>query len=126
MSQAASQAAAFYRDVAKNRKMWAVRDGDGFVIFGKPGSMPFWSTLSRVKKMISVMEHLSGTEPVEISWEEFYNEWVPKLERDKIQGRCQPGRAREPSATTSSPTVSFSVSSIRIVCTPYEPDSTSG
>lgn len=79
MSQAASQAAAFYRDVAKNKKMWTVRDEEGFFLYGERGTMPLWSTLSRAKKMASALEALNDAEIVEISWEEFRDEWVPKL-----------------------------------------------
>jgi len=82
MTQAASQAWAFYRDVAKSRTVWTVRDEGGFPApksaEGKR-SQPFWSSLSRVQKIIKTVPAYAGFEPYEISWCEFCRKWVPRL-----------------------------------------------
>ena len=85
MSQSSSQAWAFYRDVAKSPTVWTVRDTGGFpsvmTSTGKRAS-PFWSTRSRVEKIIKTVPAYAGFEPVEISWVEFCSKWVPGLVRD--------------------------------------------
>jgi hypothetical protein len=85
MGQSASQAHAFYRDVAKNRKVWTIRDEAGFPApMTQTGerTQPFWSSLSRVQRIIGNVQAYSGFVPVEISWEEFRDEWLPELEND--------------------------------------------
>jgi hypothetical protein len=58
MGQSASQAHAFYRDVARTRKLWSCRDDVGFpqpkTSFGGR-AQPFWSSLSRVQKIIKTV-----------------------------------------------------------------------
>ncbi len=82
MSQAASQAAAFYKEVAKTRKVWTIRDKNGFPAPKDSEGIraqPFWSSLSRAQKIIKTVPAYSGFEPFEISWKEFSEKWVPKL-----------------------------------------------
>lgn len=84
MSQAASQAWAFYRDVARNRVVWTVRDDGGYPALRTGSgqrSQPFWSSRSRVERIIKTVPAYRGFEPVEVSWEEFCSEWVPSLSR---------------------------------------------
>ena len=87
MTQAASQAWAFYRDVAKNQKVWTVRDEGGFPASkngeGKP-SQPFWSSLSRVQKIIKTVPAYAGFEPHEILWSDFCRAWVPGMTKDGL------------------------------------------
>jgi hypothetical protein len=87
MSQAASQAWAFYRDVAKNGRLWTVRDKGGFpapkTSDGKR-AQPFWSSLSRVQRIIKTVPAYAGFEPYEISWEDFCAKWVPGLTGDEL------------------------------------------
>ncbi|WP_413662918.1 DUF2750 domain-containing protein [Microbulbifer sp. ANSA003] len=82
MGQSASQAAAFYRDVAKNGKLWTCKDEGGnpapLTSSGKR-AMPFWSTHSRVQKIIKNVPAYSIFEPQELTWEEFEKEWAPNL-----------------------------------------------
>jgi hypothetical protein len=82
MSQAGSQAWAFYREVAESRTVWTVRDEGGFPAplngEGKR-AMPFWSSFSRVQRIIKTVPAYSGFEPVEISWVEFCEKWIPGL-----------------------------------------------
>jgi hypothetical protein len=87
MSQASSQAWPFYRDVARNRKVWTVRDARGFPA-PKTSSgkrvQPFWSSRSRVERIIKVVPAYSRFEPYEISWEEFCDKWAPGLSEDGL------------------------------------------
>jgi hypothetical protein len=85
MSQAASQAWAFYREVAKTRVVWTVRDEGGFPApMNSEGkrAQPFWSSRSRVERIIKSVPAYSSFEPYEISWEDFRTKWVPDFVRD--------------------------------------------
>jgi len=87
MSQAASQAWAFYREVAKNRVVWTVRDEGGFPAPNtqEGRAQPFWSSLSRVQRIIKTVPAYGGFQPHEISWAEFCERWVPGLTKDGIR-----------------------------------------
>jgi hypothetical protein len=85
MSQAASQAATFYRDVAAKRAVYTLRDSEGFPApKGLDGrrSMPFWSSRSRVERIIATVPAYAGFEPVDLTWDEFCSRWAPGLEKD--------------------------------------------
>jgi len=87
MSNAASQAAAFYRQVAADGKVWTVCDAGGYPApMNSQGrrSMPFWSSLSRVQKIISSVPAYSGFEPEEMSWEGFRDGWLSQLKGDGL------------------------------------------
>lgn len=88
MSQSASQAAAFYREVAKKRVVWTVRDDDGFPApktSDGARAQPFWSSRSRVERIISTVSSYAGFHPFEITWAEFVAKWVPGLSGDGIK-----------------------------------------
>jgi hypothetical protein len=87
MSQAASQAWAFYREVAAKRMVWTVRDEGGFpALLTSSGkrAQPFWSSRSRVERIIRSVPAYSGFAPYEVSWEDFCTKWVPDLVRDGL------------------------------------------
>ncbi|MFT3727256.1 MAG: DUF2750 domain-containing protein [Terricaulis sp.] len=87
MTQAASQAAAFYRDIAKSRSVWTVRDSGGFPAPKTPSgrrAQPFWSSRSRVEKIIATAPAYAAFEAFEISWDEFCRAWVPGLTKDGL------------------------------------------
>lgn len=87
MSQAASQAWAFYREVARERVLWTLRDEGGFPAPESSEGIrawPFWSSRSRVERIIKNVPAYSGFEPVNFSWETFRDEIAPDLERDKL------------------------------------------
>jgi len=46
--------------------------------------MPFWSTLSRVERIIKTVPAYAGLSPVEISLDEFMAKWLPGLEKDGL------------------------------------------
>jgi hypothetical protein len=87
MSQAGSQAWAFYREVAAKRVVWTVHDEGGFPApktdTGQR-SQPFWSSKSRVEKIIRTVPAYGGFSPFEITWEDFCTRWVPGLTKDGI------------------------------------------
>jgi hypothetical protein len=87
MSQAASQAWAFYREVAKTRVVWTVRDEGGFpapMTSSGKRAQPFWSSRSRVERIIKTVPAYSGFEPYEVSWEDFCDKWVPDFVKDDL------------------------------------------
>lgn len=87
MSNAASQAAAFYRDVARTRAVWTVRDAGGIPCpansEGKR-AMPFWSSESRVQRIVETVAAYSGFSVVQVPWEEFRDRWLAGLGRDGL------------------------------------------
>ena len=87
MSQATSQAAIFYREVAATGRLWTIHDAEGFPApmnaEGKRAA-PFWSSLARVEKIIASVPAYAGFEPLELSWPVFEQRWVPGLSRDGI------------------------------------------
>ena len=90
MSQAGSQAWAFYREVARTRILWTICDEVGYPIpmtsEGKR-SLPFWSSRSRAQRIINTVPAYSGFEPCEVTWDEFCTEWVADLrESNRLVG----------------------------------------
>lgn len=87
MGQSASQAAAFYKEVGKNKKLWTCKDEGGVPAPLKSDgrrAMPFWSSLSRVQKIIKTVPAYKVFEPLELSWESFVKDWAPGLKKDGL------------------------------------------
>jgi hypothetical protein len=82
MTQAASQAAAFYRDVAEHLVVWTMDDAEGYPApktrTGRR-SMPFWSSKSRVQEIIRTVKAYEGFTPVGFTWQDFLTDWLPDL-----------------------------------------------
>jgi len=106
MSQAASQAHAFYREVAKSALLWTIRDEGGFP--APPGTdgiraQPFWSSQARAERIIATVPAYAAFQVVEISWLDFRERWVAGLRRDGIlvginwSGECATGYDIAPS-----------------------------
>jgi hypothetical protein len=88
MSQAASQAAAFYRDVSKSRTVWTLRDGGGYPApKNREGvrAQPFWSSRSRAERIVSTVAAYAGFDVVEVSLDAFLDKWLPSLEKGGIR-----------------------------------------
>jgi hypothetical protein len=107
MSQAGAQAWAFYREVAAKRVVWTVCDDEGYPspkTASGQRAQPFWSSRSRVEKIIATVPAYAVFRPEEISWADFCAKWVPELERDGMlvgvnwSGRRAKGFDLEPSA----------------------------
>lgn len=87
MSNAAAYAHAFYRQVAQEKKVWTVKDTEGFPApLNSEGrrAQPFWSSLSRVERIKKQVPAYAAFQPHEISWEAFRDRWLPGLKRDGI------------------------------------------
>lgn len=87
MSQSASQAAAFYREVAKSRIVWTLQDKAGFpapMTSSGQRAMPFWSSKSRVERIIATVPAYAGFTPHEIGWDDFAKDWAKDLEKDGL------------------------------------------
>jgi hypothetical protein len=85
--QSASQAAAFYREVARHRLVWTIRDENGFPAPLNPDggrAQPFWSSRGRAERIIATVAAYRGFTPVEIALDVFLERWVPGLARDGI------------------------------------------
>jgi len=65
--------AAFYRDVASDRVVWTIRDADGIrrQVAGGRRAQPFWSTCSRVEKIVKTVPAYAGFHAEEIPSETF-------------------------------------------------------
>jgi hypothetical protein len=65
--------------------VWTIRDEGGYPAplthDGKRAS-PFWSTRSRVERVIANVPAYRGFEPIEVTLDEFRNRWLPALARD--------------------------------------------
>lgn len=85
MTQAASQAAAFYREVAELRIVWTMDDAEGYPApktrTGRR-SIPFWSSKRRVEKIIKTVAAYRDFTPIGFTWDDFVAEWVVEIKRD--------------------------------------------
>ncbi|MGN9812022.1 DUF2750 domain-containing protein [Micromonospora sp. BQ11] len=83
MSQSGSQAAAFFREVARNRVVWFVRDDAGspapMTSNGKRAA-PYWSTLARAQRAAETWGH--GLRAESMSLEQWQSRELPDLARD--------------------------------------------
>jgi hypothetical protein len=87
MSIAAAHAHEFYKQVAKNKKVWTIRDEGGFPAPKNSEGIrvqPFWSSLSLVEKVIKNVPAYNGFEPYEIDWKSFRDKWLPGLKKDGL------------------------------------------
>jgi len=87
VSQSASQAAAFYREVGGTCVMWTVEDDEG-VPAPKTRSgrraLPLWSSRSRVQRIIKKVPAYGGFRPKSIEWSSFLEAWLPDLIKDQF------------------------------------------
>lgn len=87
MSVAAAQAEAFYTETLRGRVVWGVRDEGGFPAPKTTSghrAMPFWSKHSRAERIIAQVPAYAGMEPVEVSFDDWCERWLPDLEKDGI------------------------------------------
>ncbi len=87
MSISSINAQNFYKEVAKHKKIYIIKDKTGYPFpkntEGKR-TVPVWSLRSRVEKVISEVPFYKNFEIVELSLEEFKNKWVPGLHDDNF------------------------------------------
>ena len=87
MSQAGAQAHAFYEQSVKNGAVWTIRDDRGYPASMNPEGIrvqPFWSSLSRVEKIIKTVPAYSGFQPEEIPLDRFLKKWNKFLKRNSL------------------------------------------
>ncbi len=48
-------------------------------------AQPFWSSRTRVERIIKNVPAYGGFEPFAVSWKEFCEKWVPGLTRDGLK-----------------------------------------
>jgi uncharacterized protein DUF2750 len=63
--------------------VWTIRDDGGFPAPKNSRGVraqPFWSSLSRVERIIKNVPAYRGFHPVELTWTVFRDEWLPDLE----------------------------------------------
>ncbi|WP_089157984.1 DUF2750 domain-containing protein [Micromonospora sp. NBS 11-29] len=85
MSQSGSQAAAFFREVARNRVVWFVRDDAGspapITSDGKRAA-PYWSTFARAQRAAEIWGH--GLRAESMSLEQWQSTELPDLAGDEL------------------------------------------
>jgi Protein of unknown function (DUF2750) len=87
MSVSALQSAIFYREVAKNERLWTIRDAGGFpapLNDENKRAQPFWSSKARAEKVIASVPAYSIFQPFELELRVFLERWVPGLIEDGI------------------------------------------
>lgn len=83
MSQSSTQYHAFIKEILEHKKVWSVKDEQGFTSSTNPNgetTIPFWSLKSRAEKIIKTVPAYSKFQPHEISIEDFVN----RLNMNKI------------------------------------------
>lgn len=87
MGISAAHAAAFYSEVAMARRVWGIKDSDGFPAPKSSDggrAMPFWSSERRAIIIVETVPAYNGFEPVSIDLNEFCTRWIPGLEKDGL------------------------------------------
>lgn len=87
MSQAASQAARFYSEVAQSGLVWTLQDAGGCpapMTSSSQRAQPFWSSRARARKIVDTVPAYAGFEVIEVPWTAFEREWGPDLEKDGL------------------------------------------
>jgi hypothetical protein len=81
------QAGAFFREVARDRRVWGVRDDEGFPAFmdgSGERAMPFWSLESRAARVIETCPAYASLRAVAIPLAEWIDGWLPDLRNDGL------------------------------------------
>ena len=87
LSQSASQANAFYREVNITNEVWTLKDLNGFPApLNSEGKrvMPFWSSEKRVLKIIKTVVAYKEFSPVKIPLDIFFQKWLVGLKKDNF------------------------------------------
>jgi Protein of unknown function (DUF2750) len=87
VSQSASQAAVFYRDVAQTRTVWTLRDAGGYPApKNHEGSAlsPSGHRAHERERIVSTVAAYAGFDVVEVPLDTFIEKWLPGLEEDGL------------------------------------------
>ena len=83
-----SQVSSFCKDVVKSEVIWVLQfNGDTYVNWvNEDGSevFPVWSSESRVKKVIKLVDVFLDGKAFAITLDDFTQNWIPKFEKDKV------------------------------------------
>lgn len=85
MGTSALSASQFYKDVEKNLKVYSLKDDKGYPApktRTEQRSMPFWSSASRVEKIIQNIPAYAGFKIVEMEIDEFRDKWLTMLQKE--------------------------------------------
>jgi hypothetical protein len=84
-SQCGSLSRRFYRDAAKSRAVWTLRDGGGYPApKNREGvrAQPFWSSRARADRIVSTVPAYAGFDVIEVPLDAFIEEWLPSLDEN--------------------------------------------
>ncbi|OMI17216.1 DUF2750 domain-containing protein [Leptospira weilii] len=98
MRSSAAQYHQFFIDIKKYKIVWTLRDGKGFpspMTSSGKRSMPFWSSLKRVRNIIEYSDAYSLFKPHEISYQDFVDRWLPGLKKDNLLEGLKPKKYKE-------------------------------
>jgi hypothetical protein len=86
MSFAASQASKFYEQVAKQKVLFTLEDDGNYLVFPINGKhvVPYWSSRTRVQKVIQEHPKFGKFAIGETSLEEFFEKTLPQFREEKI------------------------------------------
>jgi Protein of unknown function (DUF2750) len=87
VSAAATQARKFYEQVAAERRVFTFLADGSFLVFPVSGAevVPFWSSLSRLRRMRELHPKYRAYEADEIPLAEFLERTLPQLEGERIR-----------------------------------------
>lgn len=76
----------FINEIIEQKKIWTIECEDGVPITTSDGedSMPFWSSELRTKEVIINVNFYREYNTLEISLEDFINNWLPDLKEDAL------------------------------------------
>lgn len=89
MSTSAAHATAFYREILNHQEVWTVRDGNGFPAPAGPDgqrSMPFWSRLSRVERIVASVPDYRDFEVLSLPLQQWRSKWPGPQGRRHLGG----------------------------------------
>ena len=87
MGQSASQAAAFYRQVAETGLVYTIFDSGGYPAPLKSDGRrahPFWSSASRIRRVQKACPTYAVFEIEEVGWVDFIDRFLPALEKASL------------------------------------------
>jgi hypothetical protein len=87
MGNSALQAAAFYRDVARQGFLYTIRDEGGYPAPLRGDgrrAQPFWSSETRIARVARACPEYAAFAPERVPWDHFVEVRVPDLEKDGV------------------------------------------
>src|SRR5689334_15702936 len=87
MSLAAAHAQKFYEQVVREGKVYTFEETDEFLVFpvGEIEIVPFWSSRNRLLIIQKNHPKYRNYQIAELSFNEFYNQTLPLLEKETIR-----------------------------------------